>query len=454
MSTSVGRSLTITYDNVLGYFSGHGSAKIHVNSYSNDQIICLSLGDKSGGANLTDSAKNILFPNSTAHPTKAEMTWLVHGIVATGTAKLIINGDTVLSGNIPNGDVTLTGSGSGSGVKSATKSSTISYELTKATATLGYVGCWKGSDIGPLTLYFTRYDYSASRGTGISLAVPLSKSLVPGSVSGNTGGYSPYYNGSISYTTLDGSSCVAITNNTANAYPDGAIIEGTSLTVGKQYFYKVEYNAPVGKDIRIGMRRTNGGNTENVVVTGTGAWKTICHVFTATSDMSGQIEVVENGPDSTQHTWYTRNVTIKDTDGQGYDGDQLGFYAEVQDGYKWDGWYSGDTKVSSNQYYLRNVAGSDVSLQARAVPTTKRLTVNYGGANVIDQQVTPPVSVIYDGTEIASINSAETKTLNILKGGLPKILASPIIIGDKKLSDTDSNGRKWIFEHNIVISIV
>lgn len=394
-----------------GYLDTSGSAITHWGTQVNPGI-----------GTMNAAGKNQLFPNSTAKPISADFKYSglkLTIVVGSSRAGFRIDGTQLFEDTLPSSWQSFAHTVSSTTLQNATKNSTLDWYLNNSGASGG------GLNNIQITFYFTRYDFSASRGTGISLAIPLSKSLVSGSVSGNTGGYSPYYGGQIAYTTLDGSKCVAITTTTDNPYPDGAIIEGTTLTVGKQYFYKVEYNAPVGKDIRIGMRLSNGGNTENVVVTGTGAWKSVYHVFTATSDMSGQLEVVENGPDATPTTFYTRNVTIKDTNGQGYDGDQLGFYAEVQDGYKWDGWYSGDTKVSSSQYYLRNVGGSDVSLQARAVPATKRLTVNYGGSNVIDKQVTPPVAITYNGTQIASVASGQTKTLNCSN----KLMSSNVTIG-------------------------
>ena len=108
----------------------------------------------------------------------------------------------------------------------------------------------------------------------------------------------------------------------------------------------------------------------------------------------------------------------------GYDGDSVTFTASVQSGYNFDGWYNGTTKVSSSQTYVHTVSGADLSLTAKAIASTKRLTVTYGGNTIVDTQVTPPVGITYDNTQIASVSSGQTKTLNCGN----KLMSSNVII--------------------------
>lgn len=109
----------------------------------------------------------------------------------------------------------------------------------------------------------------------------------------------------------------------------------------------------------------------------------------------------------------------------GYDGDTVTFTASVQNGYTWDGWYNGTTKVSSSQTYVHTVNGADLSLTAKAIASTKQLTVTYGGNTIVNTQVTPPVGITYDNTQIASVSSGQTKTLNCSN----KLMSSNVIIG-------------------------
>lgn len=95
----------------------------------------------------------------------------------------------------------------------------------------------------------------------------------------------------------------------------------------------------------------------------------------------------------------------------GYDGDPITFSASLQSGYDFDGWYNGGTKVSSSLTYNYTVNGTDLSLEARAVPATKTVTVTYDGMQIMSQSFIPPMTVSYNGTQIASIGSGQTKIL-------------------------------------------
>lgn len=64
----------------------------------------------------------------------------------------------------------------------------------------------------------------------------------------------------------------------------------------------------------------------------------------------------------------------------GYDGDEITFTAEVQDGYEFVGWYAGDTLVSTSQSYTHTINGSDLQLTAKAVRLYTNLYVKENGA--------------------------------------------------------------------------
>lgn len=83
------------------------------------------------------------------------------------------------------------------------------------------------------------------------------------------------------------------------------------------------------------------------------------------------------------------------------------------------------------------------------------LDVTYNGSKIIDsEEVTPPVTVTYNGSTIASLNAGDTKTLDILgSDNKPKILATPIVIGGKTIPDVDALGRKWVLEHNLEVEV-
>lgn len=83
------------------------------------------------------------------------------------------------------------------------------------------------------------------------------------------------------------------------------------------------------------------------------------------------------------------------------------------------------------------------------------LDVTYNSTKIIDSlEVTPPVAVTYNGSTIATLNAGDTKTLDILgSDNKPKILSTPIVIGGKTIPDVDALGRKWVFEHNLVVEV-
>lgn len=125
----------------------------------------------------------------------------------------------------------------------------------------------------------------------------------------------------------------------------------------------------------------------------------------------------------------------------GFNGDTVTFTASCQNGYAWDGWYSGSTKVSGSQTYVHTVNGSDLNLTAKAIAATKTVTVKYNGTTLsaATQILMPPIAVLYGGTQIASVASGVTKTLNC--NG--KVMSGDVVVGGKTLNckDKKMNGN-------------
>lgn len=128
----------------------------------------------------------------------------------------------------------------------------------------------------------------------------------------------------------------------------------------------------------------------------------------------------------------------------GYDGDSVTFTASVQNGYTWDGWYNGSTKVSSSQTYAHTVAGADMALTAKAIASSKTVTTKYGTTTIATEQRMPPVAVNYGSTQIASISSGETKTLNCSDN----LMSSNLTVGGKTLLCANQ-----IMNGNIIVSV-
>ena len=243
----------------------------------------------------------------------------------------------------------------------------------------------------------------AVAGTGISSAkVQKLTNLLPAAVAAGTGGCTGYWAGSIGYTTKDGYQCISITNNTGNQYDDGMICGGASLTAGKQYIFSGMINAPSGKGIRLGMRMTGGGNSENIVITGTGSWQYFEHSFTASTGMTGELECVERDADSTSQTWYLRSLLIAEiTAGassvDAFVGDNLYFTAATQSGYTFTGWWNGSAKVySGTRYRTELISAANLTLTAIAEETKHTpLYVKLNGAYVHVVRVFKKVSGSY-----------------------------------------------------------
>lgn len=154
----------------------------------------------------------------------------------------------------------------------------------------------------------------------------LSDNLFPSNIINHSGGVGAYYHGVIANNvTKDGYKCFSITNNTTNNYPDGFITSAISLTEGSVYEYSLYVFIPSGREFRIGMRLSSGGNSENVRITGDGTWKYVSHKFRAVSGMNGSLEGSEGRSDYTQSTiYYIRNLVIRKLSEATYSNNALG----------------------------------------------------------------------------------------------------------------------------------
>lgn len=239
--------------------------------------------------------------------------------------------------------------------------------------------------------------------TGISSAtVRKFVNLLPSPVAAGTGGCYGYWGGIIGYTAKDGHQCITVTNNPGNQYGDGAITNAASISEGKQYTFSGLISAPPGKTIRIGIRTTGGGNTENIYITGTGLWQYFEHSFTASSGMSGELECVETEIDSTSQTWYLRSLVIGETTAgassvDAFPGEPLIFTATVQSGFRFGGWWNGSSQVC-DELNCRSelLSAADLTLTAKASESANTsLYVKLGGSYVPVVRVLKKISGVY-----------------------------------------------------------
>jgi len=89
----------------------------------------------------------------------------------------------------------------------------------------------------------------------------------------------------------------------------------------------------------------------------------------------------------------------------GYDGDTVTFRATIPSGYAFDGWYNGDTLVSSSQEYAHTVNGADLTLTAKAHPQTHNVNGTYNGSTRNILSIVGDCPVIHKD-KIAILNSA------------------------------------------------
>lgn len=100
----------------------------------------------------------------------------------------------------------------------------------------------------------------------------------------------------------------------------------------------------------------------------------------------------------------------------GYDGDSITYSCVLASGATFDGWYDGNTRVSTSQSYTITVAGADKALEARATMpvTTKTLSISYNNVQIQGFPVTVSgnCGIEYNGGAIATVPfGGGTKTL-------------------------------------------
>lgn len=375
MSSEISRTIVINHNQAPTYLT-NPSSNVSINGTSWDKHGVLKTASSSWGyASFSEAAKNILFPNSTAHTTAVEGYMTLGKAFTAGVSQgfgTVMIGDnwawnfqtssTMAAEPIDfnyaktyfNANAQPTKS---TEIKFGIRSSSGAYEVLLGTESL--------SDIW-LRFYFTRYDFSASAGTGIASVSVSSDPSIGGNIF--TGSFGTYYNGQVSVATFDGYGCWKTTTSSNASYTDGGMAGTTGLVAGNKYRYTGMIWAPSGKRIRVGMRLKNGGNTENVYIDGNNSWQPISHEFIATNDMSGDMESVQTDYSSDVYSWYIRDTIL--TPIGFFDGDSVVFSASLQDGYSFDGWYNGSTKVSSSLRYVHTVSGSDLSLTAKGTQST------------------------------------------------------------------------------------
>lgn len=177
MSSTQARTLPMSYATVNEYWTPDANmtqkstvlgVEIMFSTYATNYVY----------SHVNDKGKTLLFPNATAHPVK--MDWQVSfalsiGILTSGTAhcKLRIGGSTIAeaSQNKSNTDTRCGGMGlSSAAILAANKGSDISIGLYTTNKSLFAAAGDSDGIHATLTLYFTRYDFSASAGANVTSA--------------------------------------------------------------------------------------------------------------------------------------------------------------------------------------------------------------------------------------------------------------------------------------------
>lgn len=172
MSSIQSRSIAITYDNCQTYYTSDGNAKVHTTQLSIKQQACLPYASNStdGWVQLNSAAMSVLYPNATAHPTSCYY-FYYYGAVSCNNplVKLMFNGTQISSGSGNTNGESKTDTISDTCVTTSTMSSVIKFEIHRSQKYLSYVGFGFGdSTQTKFTLYFTRYDFSATAGSNVS----------------------------------------------------------------------------------------------------------------------------------------------------------------------------------------------------------------------------------------------------------------------------------------------
>lgn len=420
-------------ENIRSYSQNPTQSNLHDHTSSTGYTCVLSTTSTSWQTcDLNALAMSYLYPNNTAIPIKweAEISGFRHASILGGECHcgLQYNGTYVWDQVFDSTQIEWKTESSDTKTSTAyktSKSNTIIRLGVRRQGATSAVDC-NMRKLNSLTHYFTRYDFSATAGTGVTSAY-ISNNLLPSPVKSATGGVYSYWQGAIGYTVVDGHQCISVTNNTTNIYPDGGICNAASITANAKYVYRGKIKAPSGKDIRIGMRLTSGGNAENIVIRGTGQWQEFEHAFIATGEMSGELEFVENGDEGTSRTWYLYDLALCPTIATGYDGDAITYVAIPAEGYRFDHWSDGST---DNPHTI-TVSGADKTLTAYGSFVGKNLSVLHGNSLIVNDVVTGNVTVAI-GQALGSLPftlSDGAKTLNC-KG---KYMTNNVTVGARTL---------------------
>ena len=114
---------------------------------------------------MNNTGKNKLFPNSTAHPVKADIQFygLKFGLSSTNEVRFYVGGTQIFNQNVKDGTYTFNNR-TDSAIKNSVKSTEIKWVITHGSIT--------GTGIGSVIVryYFNRYDFSAVADTGVTSA--------------------------------------------------------------------------------------------------------------------------------------------------------------------------------------------------------------------------------------------------------------------------------------------
>jgi len=158
--------LSCTVDNAGSYLVG--TDNVHVAYQDSVVIIPVGGSTREGTASLNSTAKDILFPNDTAHPTRMYVDYWHYSMTSHKNNKTEFRvGGTALLSKASDTKENMYGTFNSSAVTSATKSTAIQCYI-KSNTSLGWVSF--GGEGMLIITYFNRYDFSATAGSGVSSA--------------------------------------------------------------------------------------------------------------------------------------------------------------------------------------------------------------------------------------------------------------------------------------------
>lgn len=268
MSSTQSKTLTINSGNVTSY----GSVSGNLNMSDDGNALSTIYGDDDTHIyTLNDAAKGVIFPNSTAHPIKADLSFAVKrgfSVISavTSNGRIKYNGSKLVTGGQASQTekvYSVTGT-TDSAVTTSTKGSRLQLILFS-----GVFGTKAYMSYATFTLYFTRYDFSATAGSGVTSA----------SMSSSTG----YGGGSIEF------SCVI---------PTGYVFDGwykagaqTPYSTAQSFTYTIPTDNAANYDLALTAKAHQ--STHSVNGTYNGSTKAIL------TGITGDVSVGYNGKSKT-----------------------------------------------------------------------------------------------------------------------------------------------------------